>query len=199
MFRVQLHFHADLPIFLGRAAADGQVTKQLNEKTSVKDVIESCGVPHTEVDGIAVNGSSVDFRFCLDADSEVEVFGFPAPDTIATPLQRRGATQFVADGHLGKLVRRLRVLGVDVLYDNAATDAELVAIACEQQRALLTRDRRLLMHAAVQDGYWLRSQSADEQAAEVVTRFDLRNSLKPFTRCPTCNGELQLVSKEECL
>jgi uncharacterized protein with PIN domain len=55
------------------------------------------------------------------------------------------------------------------------------------------------MHAAVQDGYWLRSQSADEQAAEVVRRFDLRSIVRPFTRCPNCNGELQRVSKAEVL
>jgi uncharacterized protein with PIN domain len=198
-FTVVLRFRGDLPVFLRRSIAGDEISKTLREKTSVKDVLESCGVPHTEVDGILVGQRAVDFQFHLRTGAVIDVFGFPAPDVIATPLQHRGVRHFVADGHLGKLVRRLRVLGIDVAYDKMATDAQLVAVAAEQGRALLTRDRRLLMHAAVQDGYWLRSQSADEQAAEVVRRFDLRSIVRPFTRCPNCNGELQRVSKAEVL
>jgi uncharacterized protein with PIN domain len=198
-FTVVLRFHGDLQVFLRRSAAGDEISKTLREKTSVKDVIESCGVPHTEVDGILVDQRAVDFRFHVTTGRVIEVFGFPVPDVIATPLQRRGVRQFVADGHLGKLVRRLRVLGIDVAYDNLATDPQLVALAAKQGRALLTRDRRLLMHGAVQDGYWLRSQSADAQTDEVVERFDLRSIVRPFTRCAKCNGELHRVSKAEVL
>lgn len=196
-YRVALRFHGELAIFVAGGAS--AFTKTLREKTSVKDVIESCGVPHTEVDGIVCDGREVDFRHQIAGHANVEVHGFAARDAIRMPLQRRGITRFVADAHLGKLVRRLRVLGIDVAYDNAAADAELVAVAQEQQRALLTRDRRLLMHAAVRDGYWLRSQAADEQVAEVMRRFDLHDSVRPFTRCATCNGELQCVSKADVL
>ena len=196
-FQVELRFYGDLPIFVARAAE--RVTKTLREKTSVKDAIESCGVPHSEVDGLLVNGAEADFGFQLEAATDVHVYGVPAPEFIAKLLQRRRITRFVADGHLGKLVRRMRVLGLDVLYERNPHDAQLVETAREQDRALLTRDRRLLMHAAVRDGYWLRSQSADEQAVEVVRRFELRDTLRPFTRCATCNADLESVTKEEVL
>src|SRR4051812_30683549 len=192
-FVAELRFDSGLSIFV----RESELVKRLREKTSIKDVIESCGVPHTEVDGILVDGREVDFRFQVLGDARVEVFGFPA--SVAKPLQRRDVARFVADGHLGKLVRRVRMLGLDVLYDNNATDPQLVAIAHEQNRGLLTRDRRLLMHAAVETGYWLRSQSADEQAAEVIARFELRDALRPFTRCANCNGELAQVSKADVL
>lgn len=192
MFRVDIRFNQELSVFLRGSV---ERTKTLIAKTSVKDVVESCGVPHTEVDGIVVDGLAAGFDFQVEYATTVQVFGFPA--LVAKRLQRRDVTRFVADGHLGKLVRRLRVLGIDVLYDNHATDAQLVATALEQERALLTRDRRLLMHAAVESGYWLRSQFAHEQAAEVIARFELRDRVRPFTRCAKCNGMLEHVSKEE--
>jgi uncharacterized protein with PIN domain len=51
----------------------------------------------------------------------------------------------------------------------------------------------------VEHGYCPRSQSADEQAAEIIARFELRNVVRPYTRCATCNGELQRVEKTEVL
>jgi uncharacterized protein len=63
----------------------------------------------------------------------------------------------------------------------------------------LTRDRRLLMHAIVQHGYWPRSQNADEQTIEVVRRFDLSELIAPFTRCLRCNGPLEAAAKADII
>ena len=68
-----------------------------------------------------------------------------------------------------------------------------------ENRALLTRDRRLLMHAIVKTGYYPRSQNADEQTIEVTRRFNLLDSIAPFTRCIRCNGLLRNVSKAEII
>ena len=83
----------------------------------------------------------------------------------------RGVRKFVADVHLGKLVRDLRLLGIDVVYDRDAEDRQLVKTSNARDRALLTRDRHLLMHAAVGHGYYLRSQNSLEQTVEVLRRF----------------------------
>ena len=186
---IRLTFHGDLPFFLASKAST--VERQLSEKTSVKDVIEACGVPHTEVDLIIVNGVPVDFACVIDRESSIEVY----------PIGTRGITSFaesfVADGHLGKLVRDLRLLGVDVVYDPAAEDRQLVTIASSENRALLTRDRRLLMHAIVRHGYYLRSQEPMEQTLEILHRFDLGSALAPFTRCLRCNTLLKPAKKAE--
>jgi uncharacterized protein with PIN domain len=57
----------------------------------------------------------------------------------------------------------------------------------------------LLKHSAVTRGYWLRETDSRRQAAEVVNRFDLARSLRPFTRCMACNQPLRPVSKSEVL
>ena len=187
-FKVRLRFHGDLSVFLGSKARDAVIERLLAEKTSIKDVIESCGVPHPEVDLILVDEQTAGFDYTLANDAKVEVFPVENRDTHRTDkhLQAIGITRFVADGHLGSLTRNLRLLGFDVSYCQNADDRQLLEVMVRENRALLTRDRRLLMHAIVQYGYWPRSQNADEQTIEVVRRFDLSELIAPFTRCLRC-------------
>ena len=66
--------------FFGSKAGDAVIERQLAEKTSIKDVIESCGVPHPEVDLILVDEQTVGFDHTLANDAKVEVF----------PVENRG-------------------------------------------------------------------------------------------------------------
>src|SRR5438105_6189477 len=197
-FAIRLTFHGDLSFFLRSKAR--AIERQLSEKTSIKDVIEACGVPHTEVDLILVNGEAVDFAAVLTQDVGVDVY---PPNETHSPLfpedrlQVPDIEKFVADGHLGKLVRDLRLLGIDVAYDPTAEDRQLVETAGTENRALLTRDRRLLMHSAVLHGYYLRSQNPLEQTIEVLQRFSISKVLEPFSRCLRCNALLQAAEKSE--
>jgi uncharacterized protein with PIN domain len=199
-FTVRFRFYGDLPFFLGsRPRQAGPIEKHLHEKTSVKDAIESCGVPHTEVDLICCDGLAVPFEHSLTKDAIVHVHG--VTDSPADPhegLQRRRVSKFVADGHLGKLARDLRLLGFDVIYAPEASDPSLAA-SCADDRALLTRDRRLLMHKIVRHGYCPRSHDPNEQLVEVMRRFDLADLVTPFTRCVQCNGFLERVDKADVL
>ncbi len=198
-FTLHLNFHGDLPFFVRPKRGARLVVRQLREKTSVKDAIEACGVPHPEIDLIVVDGKAVDFFHLLRQDAAIEVYPVPAPPDLfpAARLQLRHIQRFVADGHLGKLTRDLRLLGMDVVCSPEASDPELVARSAAEKRALLTRDRLLLMHAAVRHGYYLRSQNPEEQTREVLVRFNLRNQIAPFTRCLRCNGLLAPISKAE--
>ena len=200
-FIVRLNFHGDLPFFLGSKRRREVIERRLTEKTSVKDVIESCGVPHPEVDLILVNGQPVDFYHTLRANVDVDVYpaGFSPTFFTNKRLQITHSIKFLADGHLGRLSRSLRLLGLDVAYFNAAEDRQLLETMQRENRALLTRDRRLLMHAVVQNGYYPRSQYATEQTIEVIRRFDLLRLIAPFTRCLRCNARLEKVGKAEVM
>jgi uncharacterized protein with PIN domain len=199
-FAIRLTFHGDLAFFL--RSKTSTVERQLTAKSSVKDVIEGCGIPHTEVDLILINGQPAGFGVVLTQAVVVDVHPPTGLGSTVSPenrLQVPGIEKFVADGHLGKLVRDLRLLGIDVIYDPAAEDRQLVRIASTDDRALLTRDRRLLMHAAVRHGYYLRSQMPLEQTMEIARRFDLGSALAPFSRCLRCNASLQPVAKAQVL
>jgi len=200
-FKVRLCFHGDLNVFLGSKAGAAVIERRLGEKTSIKDVIESCGVPHPEVDLILVDEQTVGFDHTLANDAKVEVFPVENRGTNRTEkrLQAVGITRFVADGHLGGLTRNLRLLGFDVAYRQNANDRQLLEVMARENRALLTRDRRLLIHAIVQHGYCPRSQNADEQTIEVIRRFDVSELIAPFTRCLRCNAPLEEAAKAEII
>ena len=91
------------------------------------------------------------------------------------------------------------MLGIDTAYRNNYTDKEIVTIAAEEKRVVLTRDVGLLKHKCIAHGYWLRSQQPEEQLTEVTKRFSLCYCIQPFSRCMACNGELHSVEKEEII
>jgi uncharacterized protein with PIN domain len=104
--------------------------------------------------------------------------------------------RFIADVHLGKLVKSLRMLGFDTLYRNDYSDPEIVQIAIAGQRIILTRDRGILKHKSVTHGYFVHSSTPSEQIQEVVQRFDLSKSTREFTRCIRCNGKIVQIDKQ---
>ena len=200
-FTVSLTFFGDLVFFLKRSGTAPTILRVLTERTSVKDVIEACGVPHPEIDFIIIDGAAANFARVLQRNTAIEVYpvGFTYEPFYSCPLQRRNITRFVADGHLGKLARNLRLLGFDVMSPTPAEDQRLLELMQHEGRALLTQDRRLLMHAVVHDGFCPRSPYPDEQTVEVVRRFQLSNSISPFSRCLRCNGPLQEVEKADVM
>jgi len=175
------------------------LTFEFNGNPGIKDAIESLGVPHPEVDLILVRGRPVDFSYHLQHDDAVSVYPVfvnleLASNARLVPLPIR-PLRFILDVHLGRLARYLRLLGFDTLYNNRYDDREIISLAIEQQRIILTRDIGLLKNGRVIWGYWLRSQDAQQQLHEVATRFSGIDELKPFTRCALCNGRLLPVEK----
>jgi uncharacterized protein len=162
---------------------------------AVKDLIESFGVPHTEVELILINGESADFSQLVHNGDRVAVYPvFESFDVRGELRVRPGPLRepkFVLDVNLGRLAGYLRMLGFDTQYRNRASDPELVETSVTEHRILLTRDRGLLMHSAVTRGYWLRTTDSRVQVAEILDRFDLAGGLRPFTRCMACNTLLR--------
>ncbi len=62
---VTFRFYEELNDFLPRRRRKVDFEIMFKGKRSIKDMIESLGVPHTEVDLILVNGKSVDFNYTL--------------------------------------------------------------------------------------------------------------------------------------
>jgi uncharacterized protein with PIN domain len=193
-------FHAELNDHLPPEQRHVLLEKLFFVPVSVKDLIESFGVPHTEVERVLVNGEAVDFACLVRNEDRIAVYPVsqsaeisPNP-ALRPPLQR--PLRFVLDVHLGKLAAYLRMLGFDVFYRNCFSDPELANVSAEQRRVLLTRDRGLLKHSQVVHGYWLRETDSRRQTAEVLRRFGLAADIRPFTRCMACNGILREAAKE---
>ena len=100
---------------------------------------------------------------------------------------------------LGRLARWLRVLGYDTWYDIAVADPELVRLADEEQRMLLTRDRRLLRDLRPERALEIREDVPLQQLREVVQALALPPPAALFTRCLLCNAPLREIPREQAL
>jgi uncharacterized protein len=201
MSTATFRFYEELNEFLPRERRKVDFIYSFDRKASIKDCIESMGVPHTEVDLILVNGVSVDFSYILADQDRVSVYPvFERLDiTELTHLRPKPLRnpRFVVDVNLGRLARYLRLLGFDTLYRNDYVDRDLVEISSRHGRILLTRDRNLLKHASITHGCFVYNTKPLKQIEEVITRLDLAGTAVPFKRCIRCNGLLQSVEKCE--
>lgn len=194
--RTQLRLYADLAELAG--ASDTSVP--VGSPRSVKDLVESVGVPHPEIALILVDGQPVGFDHLVSGGERIAVFppfrqlDLAGVTTVAPPPVE---PRFVLDVHLGTLTRRLRTLGFDCWYRTDADDAELAEVAVAEERILLTRDRGLLMRAEIAHGYCPRHDDPELQLLEVVDRYRLAPRVAPFSRCVPCNGVLRPVAAEE--
>jgi len=197
---IQVRFYAELNDFLPPYRKQVTFTHALEGRAAVKDVIESLGVPHTEVDLILVNGESVDFAYPAKSGDRIRVYPVFESVDIASLVRVRPQPlrepRFVLDTHLGRLATYLRMLGIDTLYRNDYADEELARISSREHRILLTRDPGLLKRSAVTHGYCVRETNARRQLVEIVQRFDLFGALAPLQRCLRCNDMLQPVAKD---
>lgn len=201
MARALFRFYEELNDFLPPARRKTEFTHEFDRRASVKDMIESLGVPHPEVELILANGESVDFGYLVRDGDRISVYpvfeSFDVSDQLRVRRRPLRTPRFVLDGHLGTLARYLRLCGFDVLYRNDYGDEKLARISADENRILLTRDRNLLKRRIVTHGYFVRNDAPRAQLAEVFRRFDLYDAASPFTRCARCNGLLRDIEKSE--
>ncbi|MEU2390648.1 Mut7-C RNAse domain-containing protein [Streptomyces sp. NPDC007369] len=187
---IHLTLAPELRLFAPPSRRADRVPTPTDGASSLGHVVESAGVPLTEVGRLLVDGREVPVSYVPRAGQSVEVFGVDRPQQIAgAPLR------FLLDVHLGTLARRLRLLGVDAAYENEDIgDPALATRSADEQRVLLSRDRGLLRRREIFAGAYVYSDNPDEQLRDVLGRF--APSLAPWTRCTACNGPLQEADKE---
>ena len=192
-----VRFYAELNDLLPPAWRQRTIRYRFSGTPAVKDAVEALGVPHTEVELILVNGVPVGFDHRLHGGERVAVYPVFERFDVTSLLRLRPVPlrepRFVCDVHLGKLARRLRILGFDTAWAADLSDDRIAALAAAEGRIVLTRDRGLLKRNTVRRGCWIRSTHVREQLREVVQRLDLRGRFRPFLRCPRCNGEVRPV------
>lgn len=178
MANYRFRFHGELNDFLAPSLRNREFEHRAGETDTLKHVIESLGVPHTEVGRVEA------------ADGQVDVWPHDFPVNLETP-------RFALDGHLGRLAAYLRMLGFDVWYDRYADDAQLARVCHDEDRVLLTRDVGLLKRKEVVRGGFIRAHKPHDQLRDAISRYGLADRIAPFTRCMDCNGPLVHVEKAE--
>ena len=196
--QINIVFFAELNDLLPAHQRDTSFSYEIKKARSVKDLVESIGVPHTEVDQIFVDDESVDPGYLIEGGEQIRVY--PVNLDGRSPIRKQpkalSAPLFLLDVHLGRLVTYLRMLGFDTLYQNNYDDPTLANISANENRTLLTCDRKLLMRKQVIHGYLVRSRKPRQQILEVLARFNLFDYQSEIARCLRCNGRIQSVSKQ---
>jgi uncharacterized protein with PIN domain len=201
MGSVNIRFYAELNDFLPDSKKNKSYGIEDFGKRTVKDLIQSQGVPHAEVDLILINGEPANFNKHVKPNDYISVYPvFESFDISSTNQLRKNPLRqlrFMLDVHLGKLAKYLRMLGFNSLYFNDFDDEEIVLTALLDNRIILTRDIGLLKRSDVEKGYWIRSTFPKPQLAEVLKRFDLFQNIEPFRICMHCNGIIKPINKKE--
>lgn len=194
---VDLLFEPDLSFFLAAKYQNCWFGYEYSGAPSIKHLLESLGVPHTEIGAVSVDSRLAGLDEQVKPLTRIRIYS-TREDALKKTIapDRLGEPRFILDNHLGKLARYLRMLGFDVLYQNDLDDEALATLSAEQNRILLTRDRRLLMRKIVTQGYCLRSLDPEVQVIEVVNRYLLINWMQLLKRCLVCNNLLCSVDKQ---
>lgn len=167
----------------------------------IKDIIESLNIPHTEVDLILSNGNPVNFEYKLKDSDYISVYpefkSLDLPEEFHLIKKYKGGHKFICDSHLGKLARYLRLFGFDTLYNRNINTDNIIRLANEESRTVLTRSILLLKNSNILSGYWIRSENPLEQLIQVLSQLELMKEINPLKRCIVCNGVLEKVDKEK--
>ncbi|MFG2786980.1 Mut7-C RNAse domain-containing protein [Streptomyces sp. NPDC048419] len=188
---ISVEFAPGLALFVASGRRGGASSVTTDGVSTLGHVVESTGVPLTEVGTLRVNGDEVPTSYVPRAGDAVEVRPVERPQRVpGAPLR------FLLDVHLGTLARRLRLLGVDTAYESTDIgDPALAARSAAERRVMLSRDRGLLRRRELWSGAYVYSTSPEDQLRDILERF--RPELRPWTRCTACNGLLKAATKEE--
>ncbi|MFK4098876.1 Mut7-C RNAse domain-containing protein [Streptomyces sp. NPDC019531] len=188
---IHVEFAPELALFVPHGRRRGATPVTTDGASSLGHVVESLGVPLTEVGALLVGGREVPRSYVPSAGDAVDVH------PVARPQQVPGAPlRFLLDVHLGTLARRLRLLGVDTAYESTDIgDPALAARSAAEKRVMLSRDRGLLHRRELWAGAFVYSTRPEDQLHDILDRF--RPDLRPWTRCTACNGLLHEATKEQ--
>ena len=175
-------FYAELNDFLPPEMGQRPTSHPIYERQSVKHLIESLGVPHTEAELILANGKAVDFDYMVQPGDHIAVYphftGLPVDATARLRPPPPSPPRYPDGNH---------------------NDEDLAQMAAAENRILLTRDRGLLKRSVVVYGYCLRTRNSKAQLKAVLHRYGLFAQIRPWQRCLKCNGRLHPIAKEQII
>jgi len=158
---------------------------------TIQDACAAQGVPHPEIFLVIISGKPGSIKENLQGGERVAVysrwFSVKIPSEWIQQPKLPDYPRFEAAPHLGKLVRLMRILGLDVVFKGDEPAG----------RILLTRKVTDLKMNRVSLGYLPRSDNPYLQLDEVLDYFDLKRKVNPFSRCPECNSFLVEVKPQQ--
>ena len=106
--------------------------------------------------------------------------------------------KFIVDANLGKLAKQMRVLGYDTLYYGGKDFHELIQLARQQERVILTRNGRLTAKGVQCDIILITEDNPPLQLKELLKKGIVSlNENALFSRCLLCNSVVERIGRQE--
>ena len=103
---------------------------------------------------------------------------------------------FAADRTLGKLVKWLRILGFDTLFESDISNKEFYDNLA-QDRILLTRTAKIRKQFAAKRLVFVKADTLAEQLRQVIDDLAItRQDIRMFSMCLQCNSPIVEVGKQ---
>ena len=203
MPQLKIIFPKEFNSFKRRKNKDQEIIYPLERKTSIKNIIESLGVPHTEIGKIVVEDKDVDFNYIPANSQKITVLPIIPPFDVTRPSLLRPEPlqkiRFVVDVNVGKLARLLRMLGLDAEYSPKFLDKDILFFSKTEKRIVLSKDIGLLECRQIIFGRHVQSIYPDDQLVEIIGFFGINGPFDFFSRCLRCNNKLSLVNTKDIL
>lgn len=115
------------------------------------------------------------------------------------PPEEKPLTFFV-DAMLGNIAKKLRLMGFDCSYSANIEDNELIKLAKNQRRVIISRDIELKQKSKKNRVrcIFIKNEGEIEQFHEIMEDLDLKNIQinGDKARCPKCNSKTEPISKK---
>ncbi len=109
--------------------------------------------------------------------------------------------KFIVDSNVGKLAKRLRMMGYDTLFFSGSDDAHMIADALTEGRVILTRDTQIMRRRVVTSGQLkvilIEGDKPEQQIQQVIETLQLDCQFRPFAICLECNQPLVARNKQQ--
>jgi uncharacterized protein with PIN domain len=189
-----------LQALLRRGLKGEEIQYRLQRRASIKDIVESLGIPHTEIGAVRVGNRTTDFGFIPEPGQRIQVSEITPPCDVTRPSKLRPAplptVRFMVDVNVGRLAALLRLTGFDTAYSNSLDDRHIAELAHGENRVVLTKGRALLKRSKIVFGRLVRAVLPEDQLTETLQFFGLAGPYSLFSRCLRCNRKLQPIAKE---
>ena len=107
-------------------------------------------------------------------------------------------TKFLVDRMLGKLAKALRLLGYDAVYYQGQDLAQLIRLAREEDRVILTRNLKLTAKTPEDSVVQITQDPPKLQLLELREEGHIVfNEKQSFSRCLVCNVLLDEITRKE--
>ncbi len=200
---IEIVFSEGLQNLLRHGTKGETIEYRLARRASVKDIVESLGIPHTEIGAIRVDGRETDFGFIPESGQRIRVSEIAMPFDVTRPAKLRPeplpAVKFVVDVNVGRLAALLRLTGFNAAYENGLRDNQIAALARREGRIVLSKNRALMKRSKIVFGRLVRAVQPEDQLIETLQFFGLTGPYRLFSRCLRCNQPLQPVAKTAIL